>query len=411
MSYDVEVMALAASIKNAIRVGGAELYKLHVFADNQMALQNIVESECYSGQMVTLSVIKDLRRFLCKFPEHLITLHWCPAHVGVPQNEFVNQLAKSGLKRCSPDYQSFAFTVQMSTANMYQAWHAAPGNMGRSWLCLAGGFPLLHTAKSPLIANFGKLAAPITVRITRVVNSHLPIGEFHQKFNFDGPKKSSLQAAAQNQRHKLFDCPIWMMWEPDFTKEWLTTTATPKQFIRAIANFLSAHPLAGSFELADAYKALEEENQNTETDAGPLCRALLQQLKISVRRWRLWQGNEPIPKPNNKTPEEKAAREAHNYELRDALIVQEFPEGANQWDALAMPRTQLQLRTASLEASQMAAQAANSTQVPPASLICWIPNPEPPPGQIDPEPPPPGQSAIPLPEGTLIINNVFTVYN
>ncbi|PSR72855.1 hypothetical protein PHLCEN_2v11278, partial [Hermanssonia centrifuga] len=114
---------------------------------------------------------------------------------------------------------------------------------------------------------------------------------------------------------------------------------------------------------------------------------------------------------NNETPEEKAAREARNYERWDVLIVQEFPEGANQWDALAMPQTQLQLQAASPEASQMAAQAANSTQAPLASLIHWIPNPKPPPGQIDPEPPPLGQSAIPLPKGTLTINNVFTVYN
>ncbi|PSS33979.1 hypothetical protein PHLCEN_2v1975 [Hermanssonia centrifuga] len=230
----------------------------------------------------------------------------------------------------------------MSKANMYQAWRDVLGNMGRSWLCLAGGFPLSHTAKSPLIANFGKLAVPITARITRVVTGHLPIGEFCQKFNFDGPKKCLYGQSLETRDHMLFDCPIWMIWEPDFTKEWLTTTATPKQFIRAIANFLSTRPLAGSFELADAYKALKEENQNTGTDAGPLCRALLQQLKISVGRWRLWQENEPIPKPNNKTPEEKAAREACNYERWDALIILEFPEEANQRDALAMPQTQSQ---------------------------------------------------------------------
>ncbi len=72
------------------------------------------------------------------------------------------------------------------------------------------------------------------------------------------------------------------MREPNFTKEWLTNTATPKQFIRAVANFLSAHPLAGSFEMADAYKASEEENQNIGTDAGPLRRTLLQQLTLDI---------------------------------------------------------------------------------------------------------------------------------
>ncbi|PSR74289.1 hypothetical protein PHLCEN_2v9958 [Hermanssonia centrifuga] len=207
----------------------------------------------------------------------------------------------------------------------------------------------------------------------------------------------------------LFDCPIWMMREPDFTKEWLTTTATPKQFIRAIASFLSAHPLAGSFELADAYKASEEENQTLGTDAGPLRQALLQQLKVSVRRWRLWQGNEPIPEPNNEMPKEKAVREARNYKRWDALIVLEFPEGANQRDALAMTQTQSQLRVASPEASPLAAQAANPKQAPPASPIRRTPNPESPPGQIDLEPPPPGQSDIPLPKGTLTTNNVCAI--
>ncbi|PSR72478.1 hypothetical protein PHLCEN_2v11649 [Hermanssonia centrifuga] len=48
-------------------------------------------------------------------------------------------------------------------------------------------------------------------------------------------------------------------------------------------------------------------------------------------------------------------------------------------------------------------------QAPPASPIQRTPNPEPPPGQINPEPPPPGQSAIPLPEGTLTTGNVFAV--
>ncbi|PSS33980.1 hypothetical protein PHLCEN_2v1976 [Hermanssonia centrifuga] len=37
-SYNVEIMVLAAGIKNAIRAGGAELRKLHVFADNQTVL-------------------------------------------------------------------------------------------------------------------------------------------------------------------------------------------------------------------------------------------------------------------------------------------------------------------------------------------------------------------------------------
>ncbi len=94
-SYNAEVMALAASIKNAIRAGSADLHKLHIFADNQTALQNIVEPGCYSGQMFTLLVIKNLQRFLCESPEHSITLHWCPAHVGIPQNKFIDQLAKS----------------------------------------------------------------------------------------------------------------------------------------------------------------------------------------------------------------------------------------------------------------------------------------------------------------------------
>ncbi len=158
---------------------------------------------------------------------------------------------------------------------MYQAWRAAPGNMGRSWLCPAGGFPLSHTAKSPLITNFGKLAASITARITRVVTSHLPTGEFCQKFNFDGPKKCLCGQPLETRDHMLFDCPVWKMREPDFTKEWLTNTAIPKQFIQAVANFLSAHPLAGSFELADAYKASEEENQTLGTDTSPLRQALL----------------------------------------------------------------------------------------------------------------------------------------
>ncbi|PSR74288.1 hypothetical protein PHLCEN_2v9957 [Hermanssonia centrifuga] len=94
-SYDAEVMVIAAGIKNAIRACSTDLRELHVFADNQTALQNIVEPGCYSGQMFTLLVIKDLQRFLCESPEHSITLHWCPAHVGIPQNEFIDQLAKS----------------------------------------------------------------------------------------------------------------------------------------------------------------------------------------------------------------------------------------------------------------------------------------------------------------------------
>ncbi|PSR78236.1 hypothetical protein PHLCEN_2v7493 [Hermanssonia centrifuga] len=89
-SYDAEVMALAAGIKNAIRAGGTNLRKLHIFTDNQTALRDIVKPGCYSGQMFTLSMIKDLRRFLCKSLEHSITLHWCPAHVGVPQNKFID---------------------------------------------------------------------------------------------------------------------------------------------------------------------------------------------------------------------------------------------------------------------------------------------------------------------------------
>lgn len=109
-AYDTEILALAICISRGIESTTTDL---HIFADSQSAVQSIFDVGAHSAQFASISLSSKLRRWFTINPAAHLHVHWCPGHVGIAQNELVDQDARNALRRPNPtQYTSVAWVRQ-----------------------------------------------------------------------------------------------------------------------------------------------------------------------------------------------------------------------------------------------------------------------------------------------------------
>ena len=121
--FDTEMFALAAGIAHAVRhedFGAAET--LHVFVDNRAAARAIVHPSRHASQLCSVVACQHLRAFLERSPQHRVFIHWCPAHVGIPANEFVDQAAKAALRLEAPNDVTWSAARSRVVERMLASW-------------------------------------------------------------------------------------------------------------------------------------------------------------------------------------------------------------------------------------------------------------------------------------------------
>jgi ribonuclease HI len=80
---------------NLASIDGRSDRPIQIYTDNQAAITSIFNTVNQSGQFIILRIIQQLPRLLTTTGERRqVSVHWIPAHEGVPGNEAADLLAK-----------------------------------------------------------------------------------------------------------------------------------------------------------------------------------------------------------------------------------------------------------------------------------------------------------------------------
>lgn len=243
--YDAEMAALARGIRVAIDTCSTAILHLHVFVDNRAAARAILEAKLGPSHLLSVSACSNVRSFLDQDPRRSVSIHWCPAHVRIAQNELVDTLAKDALAFPAPPTVTLAAARQAAKQTAIRAWHALarqPAYHGRSGL-LQPLAPSLCTASArnhPILHPGGGPPHHIA-RLCRVLTGHFPHGAYRQRFRLPGPHACLCGAPLETLDHILHACPLWLR----------CPSAASHPSIADVRLFLDLNPMVGSFDWTD----------------------------------------------------------------------------------------------------------------------------------------------------------------
>lgn len=265
--YDTEMAALARGIRAATSNTPALMRTLHIYVDNKAAAEQIFKCPTGPAQMLSIMACRAARGFLERHPNHTIHVHWCPAHVGIAQNEFVDSLAKRALKLDQPPHISLARAKQDCDNRALAAWRA---NMNSAvYRGKHNALPpsehrhITHQAKTHLLLKAYGADGAQFARAARLLTAHFPHGAFRQRFNLAERTDCWCGGGVETRHHILFDCPLWIR-KPDWEHAPPEGNSTALPF-DDLKWFLLMNPLVATFEW---YDILDKAEGHTHDDDG-----------------------------------------------------------------------------------------------------------------------------------------------
>ena len=121
--FDAEMFALAMGIAHTLAsVTSRSATSLHIYVDNKAAARAILDPSVHAAQMCAILACSRLRTFLQRSPEHRVYIHWCPSHLGILPNEFVDERAKEALRLEPPNTFSLSAARSRIVERMHAAW-------------------------------------------------------------------------------------------------------------------------------------------------------------------------------------------------------------------------------------------------------------------------------------------------
>jgi ribonuclease HI len=277
--YDAEMAALARRCKELISSLPGHVNELHIFVDNRAAALSIFGAGQGPAQLLSVLACRTVRPFLHASPAHTIHVHWCPAYIGVAQNELVDQLAKEGLDALQPEFSSQSIALQRVTAHMYTAWTAEMQNVhyrGRHNLIPSEEFRLCkHTYRDNVFLKLLGQDTQLFARTVCFISGHMPCGAFRERFNLEGHRQCWCGAAVESREHILDECPLWIREHPPPGSD-----GSRHLSVRDIIAFLRLNPMVGTFEWLDLVR-----EGLASVDVGQPC-ALAPHRANAHSRWR-----------------------------------------------------------------------------------------------------------------------------
>ncbi|GJE94382.1 hypothetical protein PsYK624_105510 [Phanerochaete sordida] len=276
--YDAEMAALARGTRAATLDVPADTKHLHIFTDNKAAVESITRCARGPGQSLSVMASKHLREFLDSDAGRQVTVHWCPGHANVPQNDAVDKAAKQATHQDQPPFTSLARARQDRREAELERWYermADPAYRGHQNLLRLD----LHERVTTKVKTHYSLKAlghspREFARFHRFCTGHFPHGAYRQRFHLPGRQACWCGAQLETRDHILYDCPMWIhpfgrpkprgprnprsaLYLDDEEDEDIPLHSQPDD--DAIRDFLKANPMVATFDWYDLLDKVDAE--------------------------------------------------------------------------------------------------------------------------------------------------------
>ena len=205
--YDTEMMGLMKAATLGIQYAGrhpGRITHIHIYADNNAAIQSIFEANSASGQRYSKVFREAVLEFLQAHKEHRVEVAWAPGHKGVKGNELADKLAKSACDTQTKSNTSRSHALRVSGEVLMRQWKAkwSKGSAGPSRFSIANRFP---PSKKPR-EHFSELPRELYGRVTQARLGHCFSGEYYRTSVPTEPVSCPCGEPRQTRQHIICIC-------------------------------------------------------------------------------------------------------------------------------------------------------------------------------------------------------------
>ncbi|KAF8626750.1 hypothetical protein AX17_006476 [Amanita inopinata Kibby_2008] len=211
-SFDTEIQALEMAITYIAKSMNGNVT---IYTDSKSAIQAIFNvSNKHQFMECSIRASNAIREWVTSEGNSL-TLSWCPAHVGIPQNEHVDKLARntlntpvgrffsSGRMRNTIDDKMFKAWNLLYASRKYRGNNMLPFRCNKKlWTLSKGRRKTFYTLTENDVQTF--------TCFTRTFSGHAPTGEYNLRFRQHDPEAvlecNECGSLLQSRTHILTEC-------------------------------------------------------------------------------------------------------------------------------------------------------------------------------------------------------------
>jgi ribonuclease HI len=210
--YDAELWAIQKALQKATKYAVAHPTKgitnVHVYSDNNAAVQAIYDDKERAGQWLARKFRRAAEKWLAQENSRTITIGWVPGHARVKGNEKADQLAKSGCAKIeSLKIETITHVRRKAKANAMLDWKDRwLDTIGHGRYAWANRFPPSWKPKTHFTDIRGNRHAYTCTFQLRLGHAH--IGEYYNAFSIPEDTTCECGEPLQTREHILQHCPI-----------------------------------------------------------------------------------------------------------------------------------------------------------------------------------------------------------
>lgn len=245
LAIDAELIALGTCIQRLIRDHSGPI---HTYTDSSSAIALILDTSPHTSHSISVVTARRLSEWFAKDERNTLTMHWCPGHHGVQQNDDVDAEANQAVATAPPNsyhpLYSLAWAKQSAQTESSRAWAGmAKSSAYRGYNLITGKSVATSTKKGGrFLKDVG--GNDLVARCARALLSHAPTGEYRLRFFPDKPSYCDACGVLHSRVHILNSCVRYRSKPANFLAA-LRLVRNPEV---TLSLFLSKHPKAFSFD-------------------------------------------------------------------------------------------------------------------------------------------------------------------
>jgi ribonuclease HI len=250
--YAAELMGISQALSMTIQ-SGRDTRRVFIFTDNQASILSHARPRFQSGQYILNCAINQLKALKARGVS--VEIHWIPAHIGVPGNEKVDQLAKEASGYNAPRGHSLTWLPRLKAATKRVIKKACQTLWHKSWSKIDTGHLYRRRYGNGLNRHINTLYAGMPKAVSSILTQMRveKIGLAGYLFAIKRAEEPACECETSNQTvaHILEECPLYRKQRRrHFSKPVLRDTTTilsdPRMAEKA-ANFMLSTGLLDQF--------------------------------------------------------------------------------------------------------------------------------------------------------------------